>query len=497
MSDQRIYLAVDLGASGGRVLAGRFDGKRLKLEELYRFGNEPVNLAGTLVWDLPRLWSDVCDGLRQAGAKFGKNVTSLGVDTWGVDYALLDANDQLLGNPIHYRDARTHGMLDKTLEKVSRQEIFAETGLQFMEISTLYQLAAMRHQRSPQLDMAQSLLLIPDLFHWFLTGNKFNEFTNATTTQFFNPAKRDWATGLLEKLDIPTSMLGEIAAPGTNLGHLRPALRDETGLSVAQVILPGTHDTASAVMAVPTASTASARPDWCYISSGTWSLMGVEVPEPVINDKCLELNFTNEGGVEDTVRLLRNITGLWIVQECRRVWNQSGKNYDWDQLVEMAEQAPALQSFIHPDDLSFSAPTDMPAAIQSFCERTNQSVPESSGAIIRCALESLALRYRLVLLWLEQLTESKIETIHVVGGGTQNKLLCQMTADACDRQVIAGPIEATAIGNIMMQAVAAGDVASVAEARRVIRESFPVEVYDPAPSADWNAVWDRFQAISG
>ena len=496
MSKHRIYLAVDLGASSGRVLAGQFDGVHLELEELHRFDNRPVCMADTLYWDLPRLWENVCNGLRVAGRRFGKQVTSIGVDTWGVDYALLDSNDQLLGNPVHYRDSRTIGMLEETLSKVDRQEIFAETGLQFMELNTLYQLAAMRKQQSPQLDLAQSLLLIPDLFHWLMTGEKFNEFTNATTTQFFNLTQRAWSTRLLEKLGIPTTMLGEIAQPGTNLGRLRPSLREETGLSAAAVILPGTHDTASAVMAVPTESTLSRQPNWCYISSGTWSLMGAEVPEPIISDKCLELNFTNEGGVQNTVRLLRNITGLWIVQECRRIWKRDGKDYRWDQLVEMAQQAPSLQSCIHPNDSAFGAPTDMPETIQCFCKRTSQPIPETPGAIIRCSLESLALCYHRVLEWLEQLTSSTIDTVHVVGGGTQNKLLCQMTADACDRQVIAGPIEATAIGNIMMQAVAAKDVASVAEARRVIRKSFPVDIYDPATTTDWQLLRERFKAIS-
>jgi len=496
MAAQRIYLAVDLGASSGRVLAGKFDGHRLELEELHRFVNGPVEMAGTLYWDLPRLWSDICDGLSNAGAQFGDSVVSIGVDTWGVDFGLLDANDQLLGNPVHYRDARTRGVMDKILARVSREEIFSQTGLQFMELNTLYQLAAMRDAKSPQLDMAQSLLMIPDLIHWLLTGQQSNEFTNATTTQFFNSAQRHWSTELLERLDLPTHFLNEIAMPGTNLGHPRSNLASELRLAKADVILPGTHDTASAVMAVPSQAAISLQPDWCYISSGTWSLMGVEVPEPIINETCRELNFTNEGGVENTVRLLRNIAGLWIVQECRRIWGQEGVNYDWEQLVQLAEASPELSSFIDAEDASFGAPTDMPAAIRTFCRKTGQTEPESPGAVIRCALESLALRYRVVLDRIEQLTQATIRTVHVVGGGTQNKLLCQMTADACGREVVVGPVEATAIGNLMMQAVAVGDVGSVAEARRVIRESFRVSVYQPSGDGDWDSALGRFRTLT-
>ena len=495
MASEKIFLAVDMGASSGRVVAGRLNNGKLTLEDVHRFENGPVHVGGSMHWDLLRQWTDIQDGLRAAHDKYGADITSLGVDTWGVDFGLLDRNDQILGNPYHYRDARLNGVVETVFDTVSRDEIFAETGLQFMQINTLYQLITLQRVNAPQLEMADTFFMVPDMFHWLLTGEKANEMTDATTTQFLNPRTRQWSTSLLDKFQISTDMLQTIIEPGTVLGKLRPEVIRDVGLSDVNVVVPGTHDTASAVMSVPTAEPPSDQPNWCYISSGTWSLMGVEVPNPVINDRCLELNFTNEGGVGGTIRVLKNICGLWLVQECRRIWNLAGKSYDWAQLVSMAESESPLRCHITPDDVRFNAPENMPQAIASFCSETNQPAPETEGQIIRCALESLALRYRQCLGYLEQLTEGRIETIHVVGGGTQNKLLCQMTADACNRPVIAGPVEATAIGNVMMQAVAAGEVASIAEARQMIRSSFIVEQYEPQRRDDWDAAFQRFEAL--
>ncbi|MEZ6099596.1 MAG: FGGY-family carbohydrate kinase [Pirellulaceae bacterium] len=487
------YLAVDLGASGGRVVAGMLS-DRLTLTEIHRFSNGATNFAGQLQWNILGLWSQLQDGLRAAAGQLGSaNIVSMGVDTWGVDFGLLDRDDRLLGNPVCYRDARTRGMMDVAFAKVPRAEIFAQTGLQFMELNSLYQLLAMSQAKAAMLENARSLLLMPDLFHWLLTGEKSNEFTNATTTQFFNPTKKRWATELLDKLGIPTSFLGNIVPPGTNLGPLRRDLAEEVGLASTDVVLPGTHDTASAVMAVPAIGPCLPNPNWCYLSSGTWSLMGVEVPEPVTSDTCASLNFTNEGGVGGSIRLLKNIAGLWLIQECRRVWKQNGREFSWDELVRLAESAPALQSLINPDDPRFGAPSDMPATIRQFCSENGEPTPDSEGAVIRCALESLALRYRQTVLSLEKLTDSRIDTIHIVGGGTQNKLLSQMTADACNRRVVAGPVEATAIGNIMMQAVAHGDVAGIEEARQVVARSFPVEEFCPKNTAPWDDAFQRFQ----
>lgn len=496
MSDHaKVYLAVDLGASSGRVVAGLFDGRRLQLEDVYRFDNGGVLAGDRLYWDLLAQWTHVWQGLRAAAGKYGGGVASIGVDTWGVDFGLLGRNDELLGNPCHYRDRRTVGMMDKAFSIVPREEIFAETGLQFMELNTLYQLLAMKLQDSPLLEMAESFLMMPDLFHWLLTGQKVNEFTDASTTQFYNPLTKTWSAALFERFGLPTQILGPIVQPGTRLGGLRPAVAEQTGLRGAQVVLPGTHDTASAVMAVPARGQPSDKPDWCYISSGTWSLMGVETPSPVINRQCSAFNFTNEGGVGGTTRLLKNIAGLWVLQECRRIWAQAGRGLGWEDMVRRAEAAPPLVSLINPDAPDFLAPKEMPEAMRQYCARTGQPVPASDGAIVRCALESLALRYRTVLDMAEQLTGSRLATIHIVGGGTQNRLLCQMAADACNRRVVAGPVEATAIGNLMMQAVSCGDVGSIAEAREVIRSSFPLQEYTPQDPSPWNEAFERFRNL--
>ena len=492
----QVYLAVDLGASSGRVVAGEFSGSRLRLEEISRFENGGVQANKRLQWDLLGLWQHIQNGLRDACAKYGDRVTSVGVDTWGVDFGLLDANDDLLGNPIHYRDRRTEGIFDEAFKVVGRDEIFAHTGLQFMPFNTLFQLFAMKREQSPILDAAKSLLMMPDLFHWLLSGQKSNEYTDATTTQFFDPRKNAWSDALLEQFGIPRNLLGPVSQPGTRLGPIQASVANAIGAGRVEVVLPGSHDTASAVMAVPAVAVAGAKPDWCYISSGTWSLMGVEMPAPVVTDACRDLNFTNEGGVGGTTRLLKNIAGLWLVQQCRAMWERQGREYDWNQLTQAAESAPQLASLVHPDDPRFMAPDDMPSTLAEYCQETSQPVPDSDGAIVRCALESLAMRYRMVVGYLEQLIDGPLETIHVVGGGTQNKLLCQMTADACNRRVVAGPIEATAIGNTMMQAVSNGDVASIAEAREVIRNSFPMEEYVPTDPDPWDDAYERFESLT-
>ncbi len=354
----------------------------------------------------------------------------------------------------------------------------------------------MRLAGSAVLDGAERLLMMPDVFHWLLSGVKANEQTNATTTQFFDPRRNAWDTELLERFEIPGGIVSAVTAPGTALGPLRPEVRAAASLGDLNVVLPGTHDTASAVAAVPAGAGPAERPDWCYISSGTWSLLGAEVPRPIINDKCLALNFTNEGGVGGATRLLKNIAGLWLVQECRRVWNQRGANHSWDNLARLAAAVAPLGSLVDPDDRAFLAPADMPEAIREFCRRTGQAPPEGEGAIVRCALESLALRYRVVFGWLEQLVGGRIETIHVVGGGARNRLLCQATADACHRRVLAGPVEATAIGNLLVQAIASGDIGSIGQAREVVRRSFDVECYEPRDSAAWDEALARYATFA-
>jgi rhamnulokinase len=528
---RRVYLAVDLGASSGRVLAGLFDGRDLDLEEVHRFGNGPVNVNGRLYWRTFELWSNILAGLREAGRRYGDAVVSVGVDTWGVDFGLLDRHGELLGAPVAYRDARTQGALERAFAVVPREEIFAETGLQFMELNSIFQVLAIQRLGSPPLDRAGRLLFMPDLFHWMLTGEQANELTIASTSQLFNPRTGDWSTKLIERFGLPREIFGRIAPPGETLGPLLRHVADETGLKNVNVVLPGSHDTASAVLAVPAhsinlpapspsegrageggdAGTSSITPpptpprrgegsggnkSWAYISSGTWSLMGLETPAPVINDQCSEWNFTNEGGVAGTTRLLKNISGLWLIQECQRIWKSQGQDYNWEGLTRLAEQATPLRSIVNPDDARLGAPQDMPATLATLCKESNEPMPADHGATIRCALESLALRYRDVLAKLEQLGGASIKQIHIVGGGTQNRLLCQMAADACERPVLAGPVEATAIGNVMMQAIAAGDVADVAQAREVIRNSFEMVEYAPRRDERWAAAAERFGGLA-
>jgi rhamnulokinase len=403
---------------------------------------------------------------------------------------LIGRHDTLLGNPHHYRDPRTEGMLKATFARVPREKVFEQTGIQFMEINSLYQLLAMKLGQDPTLEQAETLLMIPDLFNYWFTGVKACEFSDATTTQFYNPRERDWARPLLEKLGLPTHILQPVVQPGTVLGKLRAEFADDTGLEGIPVIVPACHDTGSAVAAVPAQSQ-----HFAYISSGTWSLMGVEADQPVISKDSLAFNFTNEGGVCGTFRLLKNIMGLWLVQECRRVWAQAGEELNYTQITEMATQAPAFGPLVEPDAHDFLRPGDMPAQIRAFCARTAQREPQNKGEIVRCALESLALKYRWVLEKLEIMRGHKLEAIHIVGGGSQNQLLCQLAADATQRPVIAGPVEATALGNMLMQALARGRIASLAEGREVVRRSCDVITYDPRSAAGWDDAYARFLRI--
>jgi rhamnulokinase len=483
---EKAYLAIDIGASSGRHLIGRFDGKRLALQEVYRFENGPVDILGHQHWDFLGQWTDIKKGVR-AASELDVEIASLGVDTWGVDFGLIGPGNTLLGNPYHYRDTRTNGILEKAFEIVPRKTIFQKTGLQFMQFNTLFQLLAMKLNNSAILDSAESLLMMPDLFHWLLSGLKSNEMTNATTSQCYNPIVGDWATDLLEMFGLPTGLFGPISQPGTILGPMRSGL----GLK-ANVVLPGSHDTASAIMAVPTVSKVGSRPDWCYLSLGTWALMGIESPHPVVTDEVAQLNFTNEGGVGGTTRLLKNICGLWLIQQCRAKWNQQGNDLDWEDLNRLSAAAEPRRSFIDPDSSDFLSPNDMPEAIRSFCRRTNQEVPESKGAVIRCAIDSLALKFRHILSRLEMLGGGAIQTIHIVGGGTKNRQLCQATADACGRPVVAGPVEATATGNLLVQAIAAGDIGSIDQAREVVRNSFPVEQLEPRENKAWEEAYGQF-----
>jgi rhamnulokinase len=490
---QRVYLAVDLGAESGRVIAGLLDGRKVRLEDVHRFPNGPVNVAGSRRWDVLRLWSDIQDGLAKAAKQYRDAVVSVGVDTWGVDYVLLSKKNELLGQPYNYRDPRTQGVMQHAFTKVPQKEIFAQTGLQFMEINTLYQLLAM-HQTDPQLlAFADRFLMMPDFFHWLLCGSRVGEFTNATTTQCFHPTKRDWATDMLRKFGLPVHIFPEVVSPGTKLGRLREDVAERTGLKRVEVVAPATHDTGAAVAAVPTERTG--RANWAYISSGTWSLIGVEVQEAILTDAALAQNVTNEGGIDGTYRLLKNVMGLWLVQECRRSFERQGNAFDYAQLTHLATQAEPFRSLVDPNDAAFLNPADMAQALRDRCRATGQPVPETEGQLIRCALESLALKYRQVLEGIERLTGERVDVIHVVGGGSKNELLNRFTASACGRPVVAGPTEATALGNVLIQARAAADIGTLAEIRNVVRASSELARFEPEGTDAWDAAYGRFRRL--
>jgi rhamnulokinase len=467
------YLAFDLGAESGRAMLGTLgtqNGGRLTIEELHRFANTPVRVFDALYWDTLRLWHEIQRGLAIAGRERRLQLDGIGIDTWGVDFALLGADGALADNPRHYRDARTHGVMEQVLRIVPRAEVFEQTGIQFMPINSLYQFYALKLAGSPALAAARTLLFMPDLLNYWLTGVARAEETIASTSQFYDPRKKTWARDLLERLRLPTHILPEIVAPGTRLGPLLDSVAEAAGLGAVPVYATGCHDTASAVAAVPAEGV-----NWCYISSGTWSLMGAELDEPVIDERVLAQNLTNEIGAGGKVRFLKNIAGLWLLQECRREWALQGVEYTYDELVRLAGENGPARTLIDVD--AFLEPGDMPRKIVEHCRVRGLAPPETPGEFTRTILESLAERYRQVLESLEALAGRRFATIHIVGGGSRNALLNQLVADATGRTVIAGPSEATAIGNVLIQAIGAGELSGLGEARGVVRRSFGVEVY--------------------
>ncbi|HHX01734.1 MAG TPA: rhamnulokinase [Firmicutes bacterium] len=475
MAPKLNLLAFDLGASNGRAIVGQYDGERLNLIEVHKFPNGPQNVHGHIYWNILDLFAQIKTGLVKACAAVDGKIDCMAIDTWGVDYGLLDANDSLLANPYHYRDKRTDGLLDEIFAKISAEEIYANTGIQFMQINTLVQLYAERRWRPWVLDNARSMLFIPDLLNFFLTGQKYNEYTISSTSQLLNPTTFAWVERIFKVLDVPIDLMQPLVFPGAVIGTLTDQIKAETGISYdIPVIAIGSHDTASAVAAVPlTASETS-----IYISSGTWSLLGMELEKPVINEHSRRENFTNEGGVGKTVRFLKNISGLWLIQECRRIWQRDGLALTWDQISQAAEQAP-LKALIDPDDPRFLNPDNMPEAIVAYCRETGQAVPDTYGEIARCVYESLAASYQKTITKLEEMIGRKIETIHMVGGGIQAEILCQFTANATKRKVITGPIEATAMGNMLGQLMAKGEINSLEEGRGLIRSSVVVKTYLP------------------
>ena len=490
MAKSTNYLAIDLGAESGRTMLGVLDDNGLSLSEIHRFSNGPVRLPDGLHWDVLKLWGDIKTGMRMAATQQQSDIQSIGIDAWGVDFALLDKQGALLSNPYHYRDSRTDGMIAEAFRRMPREQLFEITGIQFMQMNSLYQLLAMVTRQSAILGAANTFLMIPDLFNYLLSGQIACEETVSTTTQCYDPIRQDWAYPLFDAMNIPSSIFPKVVQPGNVMGTLLSTVSEETGVGQIPVIATASHDTGSAVAAVPAQNS-----HFAWISSGTWSIMGVEIAEPVINSQSLAFNLTNEGGIAGTWRLSKNIMGLWLVQECKRTWRHQGEEISYDEITRMAAQAEPFQAVIDPDNDIFFPPGDMPERIRTFCERTGQTPPQTKGAVLRLALEGIALKYRCVLEQLETILGYRLDPIHIIGGGTKNILLNQFTADATGRTVVTGPVEATAIGNIIVQATALGQFTSIQDARKTVQHSFPQQVYEPKTRAGWDDAYGKLNEV--
>ncbi|MDA7882110.1 rhamnulokinase [Akkermansiaceae bacterium] len=488
-----VYLAIDLGAGSGRIIAGVVSEGKFSLDEINRFENIPEERDGGLFWNFENLWAGILEGLKLSVEKYGAEaIRSIGVDTWGVDYGLIDAAGDLLAVPRHYRDARNKQAMDEVCEVVSREEIFEKTGLQFMQINTLFQMAAAKKHEPELLHKAAQFLLIPDLINLRLTGKAFCERTNASTTQFYNPVKKRWSIKLFEKIGVPLEKTPQLIEAGESLGPVKDAIAAETGLLPhTEVVTVGSHDTASAVAAVP----ANGDKKFAYLSSGSWSLLGVELDQPILSDLVRKYNFTNEVGVFDTIRLLKNINGLWLVQECRRVWSEQGNQWSFAELAGMARTATPLKALVDPDDQRFSTRADMPQMVVDFCRESGQSIPESPAEILRTLVDSLAMKCAYVLKRLEEVIGHCVEVLHIIGGGGRDDMLNQAIANSINRPVIVGPYEATAAGNVMMQKVACGKLKSLEEGRAMIRSSFETKQFDPQDGDQWSAAYERFETL--
>lgn len=484
------YLAIDFGAESGRVIVGVLENNRLELEEIHRFPNRQINIHGRLHWDVLYLFEELKEGISIAVKEGHKDIRSIAVDTWGVDYALIDASGQLIGNPVCYRDSRTDGMMEKAFDKMPEEEIYRVTGIQFMQINTVFQLVSMVEEKNPHLQIADTLLFMPDLFNYMLTGQKVAEYSIASTSQLLDARTRNWADELFNKLDLPRYLMPRIVSPGTSIGPLLEDISSKIGLGPVQVIAAAGHDTACAVASVPAKSK-----NWAYLSSGTWSLLGIESPEAIINEDSFTAGFTNEGGVGGTIRYLRNIMGMWLLERCRQSWENKGQPTEYTELLQQASAATPFRSIINPDDHLFLNPPDMPDAITEYCRNTQQPVPENNGAYVRCILESLALKYLYVIQKMNSMRPENIELLHVIGGGSQNKMLNQFISNALGIPVITGPVEGTAIGNIVMQAITAGEIKDIPAARRIVADSFPLERFEPENHGLWKNQYEKIKSL--
>jgi len=489
MSDTCKVLAFDFGASSGRAMLFTYDGTTLDIQEMHRFANDPVVVGENFYWDVLRLFHEIKIGILKTINAGHKDIMSIGFDTWGVDFGLFDEKGRLLGNPYHYRDGRTEGMLEKADAEVGKKYIFERTGIEFAFFNTLFQLMAMRED--PMLASAKHLLFMPDIFNYFLTGEMKNEYTEASTSQLLNARDKDWDHELMDKMGIPSHIFKEIVHPGTIVGYLTDALCEELGCPKIPIVAVGSHDTASAVASIPVTEDYP----YAFISSGTWALMGIELPEPEITDSTYKYSFTNEGSICGKIQFMKNIMGLWIVQECRRQWEREGKSFSFNDLEQAARSAAPFRSFINPDDPSFAPPGNMPRRIREFCEKTGQPVPQTEGEIIRCAMESLALKCRMVADALEDVQGKKLEAIHMLGGGIKDTMLCEFIACATKKKVAAGPVEATSTGNALIQLMSLGKVGNLTEARAIVKNSFPIKYYESANSEAWDAAYESYKKI--
>lgn len=483
------FLAFDLGASSGRAILGSLANKKITLKEIHRFENQMILREDHYYWDIESLFSEIKFGLKKCIDQEGITPHCMGIDTWGVDFGLLDYTGQLSGNPFAYRDSLTDNAIDEVMEKISGESLYQKTGIQFMKFNSLFQLWSLKKQYPDRLLSADKVLFMPDLLSFFLTGVSYSEYTIASTSQMLNPEKARWDMALLHQLGLPTHLLEDIVEPGTVIGNLKPELQAELGIGPIPVAAVAAHDTASAIVAIP-----AKGKDWAYLSSGTWSLLGIELDKPCLTKEAFEAAFTNEGGVDSTIRFLKNITGLWLLSECKKIWDQN-KNYSYANLTMLSESAPPFASLVDPDDSRFTNPKNMVSSIQSFCLETNQPVPETVAEISRCIFESLALKYKSTLDKLLRVTGRTVNRIHLIGGGSMNQVLCQFTANATRLEVIAGPAEGAALGNILMQARSLGIIDSLAEMREIVSNNVETQTYLPENQEEWNAAFKRFETI--
>lgn len=480
------FLAFDIGASSGRAILGILENRKIELIEIHRFKNRMVQIHGHFYWNIYSIFDELKYGLKKCINEFKIYPESIGIDTWGVDYSLISTDGQVIGLPYAYRDSRTDSAMEAFFRKMAKKDTYLLSGIQFMQFNTLFQLFSSVNENYPGLKIAESLLFTPDTFNFLFTGIRKNEYTIASTSQLLKPGKPEWENRLLEAAQIPSLLFEEIVQPGTIIGNLLPEIIEETGSSFIPCVAVASHDTASAVVSVPANDT-----NWAFISSGTWSLVGIESNMPLVSEKSLEMNFTNEGGVEGTTRFLKNIMGMWLIQECKRVWDEDGI-IEWQSIVDQSMGSQPFKCLINPDDQAFLNPGNMPKAIKKYCHKTGQPVPENVGEIARCIYDSLVLKYKYTIRQIESVTGKKILKIYIIGGGANNKMINQLTADATGIPVMAGPTEATAIGNIMYQAKALGAVSSLSEIREIVRNSFEVKQFNPSPKLDWEEAYKKY-----